>query len=228
MAQLTGIFDGLSGRVGNIVYVRRGGKTFVKRLPSKRKTPYTELELSKHSIFGLVCKIAGRICQVEELKHFWKPVRSKNQSSSNRIFKANYNQFDIEKFEGFIYLSPELGFYLNEPLLKICRSGLQIECDPITNSDFDYNNKAKYFIAAGIILLKSPKQEDYPEYDIISFKSEKILINPDSLIDIKIELKGAELNKWKGYSIKKAFATLITIDDLGNPLRNSQILVSNP
>ena len=44
MAEVIGLFNGISGRVGNVIYVRRGGKTFIKKLPSKRTTPYSKIE----------------------------------------------------------------------------------------------------------------------------------------------------------------------------------------
>jgi hypothetical protein len=228
MALIKGLFQGISGKVGQVVFVTKGSSTYGRRLPRKRESPYSEEELAKQARFALTGRIASRICQIEELKHFWKPIRSQNRSSYNRIFKANHKQFDIKKFKGFVFLSSEWGFNLNEHSIKICKPGLQIACDPLINSDVDYKRKAKYIIAAGIIILKSPIKENYPEYQIISFKSEKILFSRDSFIDMKIVFKGEELKIWNGYAVKKAFATLITIDDLGNPLRNSQILKSNP
>jgi hypothetical protein len=228
MALIKGLFQGISGKVGQVVFVTKGGSTYARRLPRKRESPFSDEELAKQARFALTGRIASRICQVEELKHFWKPIRAQNISSYNRIFKANHNQFDIKKFKGFIYLSSEWGFNLNEHSLKIRKPGLHIACDPLTDYDFNCKNKVKYIIAAGIIILKSPIKENYPEYQIISFKSEKVLFSRDSFIDMKIELKGTELKIWNGYAVKKAFATFITIDDLGNPLRNSQILKSNP
>jgi hypothetical protein len=228
MKEAQGIFMGISGKVGNVVFVQRGKKTYVRSLPSKRKSAYTKEERVKQSYFGLASRIASRICQIEEIKHFWKPIVAQNRSSYNRIFKANFNQFDIKNFKGYISLSSEMGFNLNKPSLKMSKTELQIECGQLMKSDIDYNNKVKYFIVAGIIILRGPTQKGLPAYEIMSFKSEKMLISPDSLVDVKIVFSGDDLKNWNGYLLRKAFATLITSDGLGKPLRNSQIIMSKP
>lgn len=229
MRQVLGLFSGISGKVGNVVFVQRGKTTFVRSLPSKRKSAFTQEELVKQSKFGLASRIAGCICQVEEIKHFWKPDRSRNRTSYNQIFKTNHNQFDMENFSGFVFLSPDgRVFPESESSLKICESGIEISSKGLKGYKVNYKNKPKYIIATGIIILKKEVNRVKCKYDIMSFRSEKILFNSDSPIKIEIAIKGADLKRWSSYPLKKAFGTLITIDELGNPLSNSQILKSNP
>src|ERR1035437_3562024 len=216
MAQLTGIFEGISGRVGNIVYVRRGGKTFVKRLPSKRTTPYSKLELEHHSRFGFTCKIASRICQTEELKHFWNEVKKGNQSSHNRIFKENFHLVEPEDLTGFVRLTLDFGFNLDELMLLTGKSGISLDCKPIKEQSSDFYKKIKYIMAAGIVILRRPRSKSRDNYEIMSFKSEKITFGVHSLISIQIPLGGAELKSYKGYSLKTAYAVLVALDEKGN------------
>ena len=227
MAEVIGLFNLISGRVGNVVYVRRGGKTFIKKLPSKRTTPYSKSELEHHSRFGFTCKIASRICQTEELKHFWDEVKKRNQSSSNRIFKENFHLADPEDLTGFVKLTPDFGFSLNEPMLLAGKSGISLDCKPIKDQSSDFDKKTKYIMAAGIVILRRPRSNSGDNYEIMSFKSEKIKFRVRSLISIQIPLGGAELKSYKGYSLKTAYAVLVALDEQGNPFSYSGTTMSS-
>jgi hypothetical protein len=227
MAEVIGLLNGISGRVGNVIYVRRGGKTFIKRLPSKRTTPYSKLELKHHSRFGFTCKIASRICQTEELKHFWDEGKKRNQSSSNRIFKENFRFADPEDLTGFVKLTPDYGFNLNEPMLLTGRSGISLDCKPIKDQSSEFNKKTKYIMAAGIVILRRPRSKSGDKYEIMSFKSEKIKFRVRSLISIQIPLVGSDLKSYRGYSLKTAYAVLVALDEQGNPFSYSGTIMSN-
>ena len=227
MAELIGLFSEISGRVGNVVYVRRGGKTFVKKLPKKRTTPYSKTELDQHSRFGFTCKIASRICQTEELKHFWDEVKKRNQSSYNRISKENFHLAEPGNITGFVKLTPDYGFNLNEPMLLTGKSGISLDCKPIKGQCTDFYKKTKYIMAAGIIILRGPRSKSRDNYEIISFKSEKIKFRVHSLISIQIPLGGAELKSYRGYSLKTAYAVLVAIDEQGNPFSYSGTTMSH-
>lgn len=227
MAEVIGIFNGISGRVGNVIYVRRGGKTFVKALPSKRTTPYSKLELEHHSRFGFTCKIASRICQTEELKHFWDEAKKGNKPSYNRIFKENFRHADPENLTGFVKLIPDYGFILNEPMLLTGKAGISLDSKPIQEQSSEFYNKTKYIMAAGIVILRKPKSKSRDKYEIMPFKSEKINFRVHSLISIQIPFGGAELKSYKGYSLKTAYAVLIALDEQGNPFSYSDTIMSS-
>jgi hypothetical protein len=222
MKRVTGLFSGISGKLGDVVYVQRGKTTFIRKLPSKRKSPYTTEELKKQSQFGLASRIAGCICEVWELKHFWKPDKSKNRTSYNQVFRSIQNQFDMMSFSGFIYITPDGGYDLNsKPSLKICESGIEIESDPLKGSDLIDKTKPKYIIAAGIIILKKEVSRFECKYDIMKFRTVNILYNGDSPIRTAIVIKEADLKRWSSYPLKKAFGTFITMGENGCPLRSS-------
>jgi hypothetical protein len=227
MAEVIGLFNRISGRVGNVIYVRRGGKTFIKKLPIKRTTPYSKLELEHHSRFGFTCKIASRICQTQELKHFWNEVKKGNQSSHNRIFKENFRLVDPKDLTGFVRLTPDFGFNLDEPMLLTGKSGISLDCKPIKEQSSDFYKKIKYIMAAGIVILRRPRSKSRDNYEIMSFKSEKITFGVHSLISIQIPLGGAELKSYKGYSLKTAYAVLVALDEKGNPFSYSGTTMSH-
>jgi hypothetical protein len=227
MAEVIGLFSEISGRVGNVIYVRRGGKTFVKKLPKKRTTPYSKTELDHHSRFGFTCKIASRICQTDELKHFWDEVKKRNQSSHNRIFKENFHLAGPEDITGIVKLTPDFGFNLNEPMLLTGKSGISLDCKPIKGQSSEFYKKTKYIMAAGIVILRSPRSKSRDNYEIMPFKSEKIKFRVHSLISIQIPLGGADLKSYRGYSLKTAYTVLVALDEQGNPFSYSGTTMSH-
>jgi hypothetical protein len=216
------LFGGLSGKIGNVVFVQRGKTTFIRSVPSKRKSGYSKKELVIQSKFGVTSRIAGQMCLVEELKHFWKQDKSRNRTSFNQMFRGNINHFDIEKFSGYINLIPDFGFNLREELtLSIGKSGIEIESAPL-NCSYSFDKvKAKYIIAAGVIILKKKSSAVKCKYDVMAFRSDKILFDPDSSIKLKIVFSGERLKNWSSYPLKKVFGTFITLSDQEAPIRYS-------
>jgi hypothetical protein len=222
MARVTGFLESMSGKIGNIVIVHRGNKTFIQRRPGKREKKPTPEQVRVMDIFSLAGKIARSICSIDELKYFWPYTRWNNRSSYVRLFKANYNQLDIEDLSGGITLTDLFGFDLIEPSINIGEDGITLEAGISRYTGLDNNKELKDIIAAGVIILKSPSEEWMPKYDLLAFKSEKKLFKTEKRITFPCLFKGEDLGKFTSYSIKKAFMVLITLDKDGNPLLYSR------
>ena len=218
MARVTGFLESLSGKIGNVVIVHRGNKTFIQRRPGKREKKPTPEQVRVMDIFSLAGKIAKSICSIDELKFFWPRTRWNNRSSYVRLFKANYNCLDIEDLTGGIVLTDIFGFDLIEPLINIGEDEITLEAGISRYTGLDNNQELKDIIAAGVIILKSPTEEWMPKYEVLPFKSEKNLFNTEKRITFHSPFKGNNLLKFKSYSIKKAFAVLIKLDKDGKPL----------
>jgi hypothetical protein len=227
MAQMAGLFQGITGRVGEIVYYQRGGKTFIRRRPRKRGNPPSEQEKARQAQFAITGRIAREISMIDELKYFWKPIRSKNQTNYNLIVKANYNKIDTENLKGSIILSPDFGFSLTKKSISIGNSEILMTCDPLITSGINYyERKAKYIVAAGVILMKNPQKEDLPGYDIISFRSKRNLFSINSKIRIVVPMGGVFNDIFRKYSIKKVFTVFIVLDKEGIPIKHSTTMFS--
>src|ERR1039458_191082 len=109
---IEGLFGSLSGKLGDVVYRKKGGKTIVARRPKPRQSPLSEREIIGQKIFGLTGKIAKTINAIELLKYFWHRIAGKNQSSYHLIFKKNYAVVRMEDLPGYIFLTPSQGFLL--------------------------------------------------------------------------------------------------------------------
>jgi hypothetical protein len=218
---INSLFGGLSGKLGDVVYRKRGGKTIVARRPSARQSPLSEREILGQKIFGLTGKIAKTINAIELLKYFWHRVAAKNQSSYHLIFKKNYAIVRMEDFPSYIYLTPSQGFNLINPALYPGESNLVIECKALGDHDAFDTLVEKYVAVAGIVVMKDPTEENIPQYEVMAFKSKKYLFYPYDYLSLNLEFTGGQLAKYESYSIKKVFAVFVTMDEEERPVQHS-------
>jgi hypothetical protein len=227
MARVTGFLQGISGKVGDLVYVKRGGKTYVRSRTKKRKKTMSPALIASQERFRIAGKISQKILSISELKHFWERGKSKEVSCYNKIFKKVFPQIGLEKLPDYCSITPEFGFGLESPSIALGQSGLLIDCDPIEEKNLYKWKEAKYIMAAGIILLRNPIDENAPQFDAIAFRSEKIELKLHTLISIVVLLQGTEGNQVRSYSKRKALAALITLDKDENALEYSNTFSSN-
>lgn len=222
MARLIGgPFGSVSGRVGDVIYRNRGGKTIVSALPTQRTSPRSERELELQAKFAYVGKIARAINSIEILKHFWKPNASNGKSGANIIFKNNYALIDVKDLSGAILVAPLFGFNLSEPSIEAGKTSLLIKCQSMTgNPEFD-TKVEKYISAAGVIVLKNPSDERLPIHDVIAFKTLRQFLYPNKELIIDLEFAGGTLQLFQSYAIKKISAVFVTMDEDENPIQHS-------
>ena len=222
MARLIGgPFGSISGKVGDVVYRNRGGKTIVCVRPTERTSPRSERELELQTKFALVGKIARAINSIAILKHFWRPTAYNGNSSCNVIFKNIYRLIDVKDFISSIMIMPMGGFNLEGTSIKTEGANLLIECDSMnTNPKFDKKIE-KYVSAAGVILLKNPSDERLPIYDVIAFKTLNQFLYPNKELIIDMGFAGGTLQLFQSYDIKKVSAVFVTMDKDENPIRYS-------
>jgi len=223
MARLIGGPFGLvSGRVGDVIYRTRGGKTIVSAVPKQRTSARSEYEIALQNKFALAGKIARGINSIAILKHFWKPTAYNGNSSCNVIFKNIYKLIDVKDFISNIMILPMGGFNLEGASIKTGRTNLLIECDSM-NTDPEFDKKIeKYISAAGVIVLKNPTDEMLPIHEVIAFKTLKQFLYPNKELIVDLGLTGGTLQLFQSYAIKKVSAVFVTMDEKENPIRYSE------
>jgi hypothetical protein len=215
------LFGSISGKVGNVVFRKRGGKIYVATKPRKRQSAKNAGEIEREKIFALTGKISTGINSTELLKYFWRPVAAKYQSSYNLIFKKNYGELNIENLCGNVFMTPTEGFRLTDPTIYPGDTNLLIECKALGDNSINNSNADKYVTAVGIIILKNPATEEMPLYKVIAFKSNKYLFYPHEYISLSVEFFGDQLMQYGYYSLKKVFAAFVTTDADDKPIQHS-------
>ncbi|MDR3611871.1 MAG: hypothetical protein P4L27_14975 [Ignavibacteriaceae bacterium] len=227
MALAHGLMQEMSGVLGDVVIVHRGKKTFIKKRPEKSKNPLTELAMEKREKFALGGKIAGAISSIIEVKKLWAPNPEENQTSYNRMFIANHGQFNIEDLTGKIVVSDVAGLEILNPTIELGNSGVEISCDWYESKDINKREAATIIMAAGIIALINPAEEDKQNpYQFMTFKTEMFPIDENGKFSAKVEYPGGDLMKFQAYQSKKAFGVFVTLDEGSNPIDISETFES--
>jgi hypothetical protein len=227
MALAHGFMEEMSGVLGNVVIVHRGKKTFIKKRPKRSKNPLTELAMSKRVKFALVGKIASAISSIMEIKQLWAGNPEKNLTGYNRMFIANHGQLNIEDLTGKIVVSDAAGLEVLNPTIELENSGVQISCNRFESKDINKRESAVKIMAAGIIALINPAEEEkHAKYQIITFKTEGLPIDGRGKFSANVKYLGGDLTKFQAYQLKKGFGVFVTLDEENNPIDISETVES--
>jgi hypothetical protein len=224
MARFISSIGQITGKLGGVVFKRRGNKIYVSKAPGHlkpTKDPATKLRRKK---FAWVGKFASAVNSFPLLKSLWNSASSRSHSAFNGIFKQVFNTFPSGDYSGPIVFTPAGGFQLQSSSVVFGKSSLFIEISSLPcDSDIDPKIELSV-IAAGIMVLSDPIHDSLAEEFFLPVQSDKIpvsLNNPSVLI---IPLKGSDLSIYESYLTKKAYLTLVTLDASGNPIHHSVII----
>jgi len=114
----------ISGRVGNIVFRRINGKTFISARAGSYKIPNTKEAIDRRLRFGITASLATSINKDELLKELWGKAKFK-MTAYNAAFKVLYNYVgtdDISYFSMF----PNYGAYVDFEVLENKKDRLKV------------------------------------------------------------------------------------------------------
>lgn len=95
MAQVKDIFGtGISGKLNQMVFYQRNGKTYVRALPVRRKNTVSPGELRNKQRFGAMLKFA-RIFKFGVIPQIWSQA-SRTLTGNQLFIKTNKGAFDAE------------------------------------------------------------------------------------------------------------------------------------
>jgi hypothetical protein len=222
MATVDGLFENIKGVLGNVVVAHRGKMTYLRCRPSKSKNPLTEKAIAKQERFGFAGKIGKAVSSLNEIKYFWEPFRTGNKTCYNCIFQANHQKSEIEELKWEIILSPVEGFEILNPLVTLGESGFIIENELTESRCMQKIDEAKYIISEGVIILRNPIVEIYPEYLLLTFKTKMIPIGNGGKFTAEVIYEGADRIKFLSYTSKNIFGVFITMDENKEPMEISK------
>src|SRR5664280_2817389 len=107
---LTQVLGTMSGSVGDIVFRRRGGRSYVSAHPSGY-TPRTDAAtVARKKQFKTAVEIAKNINSIALLKAVWPTDSSKLVSKFQKMVSVNYK---------LVSLTPNLGFEMTTPVVQL-------------------------------------------------------------------------------------------------------------
>ena len=224
MAILTSCLGNLSGKIGNLVFRVRNGKTYVSKAPGKQKKMLSP-ERMQHAIkFGVTGKITGLINSISDLREIWQKHYKTKKSVTAKIFKSIYSQMDEKDFAKSGSLMPDHGF----KIMGKVTTGLNhilVETEALGDKSGVPEEKEKHIQAVGILVLRDPNNETVPETRmeaIVSWPPEEL--NHTELQTFLFQISREMEMEMRIYRKREYHIHLITRDADGGVASYSEII----
>src|SRR5664280_688130 len=166
---LTQVLGTMSGSVGDIVFRRRGGRSYVSAHPSGY-TPRTDAAtVARKKQFKTAVEIAKNINAIPLLKAVWPADPSKLVSRFQKMVSVNYKLVSGEDLTGQPTLTPTLGFEMTTPVVQLNAATVHFTAGQLgVNLGID-TSVEKYYAVAGIIVMKSPTDLLSQDINVLKF-----------------------------------------------------------
>jgi hypothetical protein len=193
--------------------------------PGKFNTGKDPVTLFKKSQGKFIGKLSSVIYKIEILKKIWSLIDAPKGYTYQQIWARNYRSIKNTDLSGIVTLVPSVGFKIINSTIELGENdkgkltlpplGVKIGLNPAIE---------KKIIATGIVILKNDNPGSTYEFGFMAINSTPVDLDLTSLVEINIEAK--PLTKWYilDFSIKKIYITLITIDESGSPIHNSEVM----
>ena len=211
-------FGKISGKVGDFVIRNRNGKTFICRKSLGRsKSSFSESELVRQKRFGLNCKLAKCINQIDEYKVLWKKNLNGKANTFNAIAKSNYPLVNIDGSVQHPHLAPDsIDMDFSDSCINYSEGKIAIKLKP-GSFDLvkDYKND-NLVMAAGIICLSNPLDDRKDGIVFLKAKSDVVKVSEGEETVLFIELDGCERQIVDIYEKRMFYFGFVSMDENGN------------
>jgi hypothetical protein len=222
MARLiTQILGVMTGSVGDIVFRRRGGQSYVSAKPSGYSPRTDAPSVARKKQFKTAVEIAKNINAIPILKAVWPVDSSKQMSKFQKMVSVNYKLVSGEDLTGQPTLTPNLGFEMTTPVVQLNADSVHFSAGQLGVDLGIDTSIEKYFSVAGIIVMKSPSDLLSQDITVLKFKTAQQNLDLITDISVTIPLSGIDQQYLAKYTVKRAFFAFLTLDDNGNVVKHS-------
>lgn len=228
MAEIINELTGrVRGKVGNLVYKITNGKTSLSALTTNHYVDNSPEAIKRKKRFKLTVKFSQAVNSLFRLKYFWKTVvvnaNDEHKSAFVKIFKKNYPNISDTALNDLIYLIPTFGIGVTHTDISLTNSLITVDLDPIgTGQGIDLSVEKRAQLAC-VLFNHTPDTGDasLAPYEFICKMSDEVVLNLTNPLTFTFELEGDKQAVYNAYTARKAYFTLITLDDDGVPVRFS-------
>jgi hypothetical protein len=218
---LTQILGVMSGSVGDIVFRRRGGRSYVCAHPSGYTSRTDAATVNRKKQFKLAVEISKNINDIPLLKAVWPNDPSKLVSRFQKMVSVNYKLVNGTDLVGQPTLTPDLGFEMTTPLVALTANSVHFTAGQLgVNIGIDTSIE-KYCCVAGIIVMKNPLDQLSKDITVLKFKTIQANLDLITEIDVSIPLSGIDQQYLSKYTDKRAFFAFLTLNDDGQVVKHS-------
>ena len=217
------VFGEASGKVGHVVFKKRGDITYISGEFRGYTLPQDERSVRIRNRFSGVSKLAVAINSVSLLKQIWAIEFPKCYTTCHQIFRQNFPRFTSGLLSGTPCLTPNSGFSLNNPKVEFSNNELIIHSGPLSPDSGINTSLEKYIIPASVFLINTPNNPKSP----ITLKNrigDKILLDPNNPLRLMINLNAGTPVVPDLTRLLKSWTVLITLDEKNNPVDYSELI----
>ncbi len=151
-------YDGFSGKLGNIIFRTRYGKTVAYRVTENFKKSESEASKANRNKWKPMSQFASNICSLPELKAIWSMTPEvKATSAYHKIEKMNRKVIGANRPTIKNDIVPN-GFLCESTSAKLSKDELEITADLMHNSLRDLT--ADNFLVIAVICFYEPVKKD--------------------------------------------------------------------
>jgi hypothetical protein len=189
---LTQILGVMSGSVGDIVFRRRGGRSYVSAHPSGY-TPRTDAAtVARKKQFKTAVEIAKNINSIPLLKAVWPTDPSKLVSKFQKMVSVNYKLVSGEDLTGQPTLTPTFGFEMTTPVVQLNTDSVHFAAGQLGVDLGIDTSIEKFFSISGIIVMKSPADLLSQDINVLKFTTGHQNLDLITDISVTIPLSGID------------------------------------
>lgn len=232
MANITNELTGrASGKVGNLVYRITNGQTSLCSAPLKPKPATDPKVIARRNRFRMALRLASAMNRIAPLKTLWKNTEilgiNNKLSPFSKMIRKNYPYVTETGVSDNLYLGPTFGFTVMTTDVSVSDSAVNITIDPIGNSQNIDTNIEKYIALAGVFMLTDPVDVNIEKYIFHQAISGNVALNLVNPLSFSISLEGDVNTMFGSYDTTRAFFVLLTLDQIGNPVRFSETFIGS-
>ncbi len=206
------ILGEINGKVGDIVYKKRNGKTYI----SKAAASYTVSQLPQEKVRRDKQRINGKICSlINKNIHLcaaWKKKKAPCFSGYNRMNKVNFHLCEPDRPSERLKITPG-GFKLAVEEIRCTAARVKVLPRPIR---LKKGEDAVTFIMVLSLWNKRSKVDD--DFEFLLMEAQQ----PDSGAGIIFKFKEEESASIKKYKNKTIYLAAVTLNKKGDIVRWSE------
>ena len=176
----------ISGKLNDVVYKTRNGKTYISSLPHFSGKA-TESQKATRNDFKFASKLACSLRKAAHAEDVWRKHVRKHQTIYNVIFSNAYNMARGNKISQYAYIYPAYTYSLEENSVSVENGRITAS---VNSGKFSgYENKSPVYAQMSVVIYcTKPQNDDYPEYLFLNHNSKEVIISKDGTFDFNVNL----------------------------------------
>lgn len=216
-------FDGYSGKLGNIIFRTRYGKTVAYRVPENFKKSESEASMANRKKLKPMSQFASNICSLPELKQIWS-IKSETKATSafHKVEKMNAQFFDSNRPTIKNRIVPMgFGCQLDDMILNKDEIRLNISFPDRPLTEEEEMKKLKRFLVISIICFYDPVKKEDEYFTFYNVYRQITDWEKGTSIEARYEFSEEEGKIFSEYRNSILYYTVIACDAEGYFLGNS-------